>query len=221
MWWNFFLIILKSILKPFWRHEKRMPCKEWCERWHHSSQTWHQHCLLYTYVCIFILTNIIKWNGANARATCLTHPSTATIHICVGRIVIRLFLLFSLHFYDYLINLSIFWLFFLWVLKYSNLDAIRQDFPHSYVLITFSLEKIVCTRAWSSLWIRISWPCWYYSYRDINSIKLLQYFSLSFMSRLGDIQFTQLKKCTGKEMKRIYFICAHRHKRARAANTHE
>lgn len=80
------------------------------------------------------------------RATYLPHSSNS--YISVGRMFFFsfLFLLFSLLFYDYLINLSILWLFLLLVLKYSNLDAIRQDFAHSHVLI--ALE-------WKMCWIRL------------------------------------------------------------------
>lgn len=93
----------------------------------------------------FIFANIINWNGAHVLTKLFASylPQSSNSYISVGRMFFSfLFLLFSLLFYDYLINLSILWLFLLLVLKYSNLDAIRQDFAHSHVLI--ALEWKMC-----------------------------------------------------------------------------
>lgn len=92
------------------------------------------------YVCM-VFANIINWNCAHVLSLSLsklfrTLPSSflSNIHFDSDASLFffsrRPFLCrsFSLLFYDYLINLSILWLFLLSALKGCNLGAIRQDF---------------------------------------------------------------------------------------------
>lgn len=173
--------------------------------------TWHTECECKRYVWVFgVFANIINWNCAHALTKwCVRHsytlPNSKRIISSAGRIVFRFPLSFSLLFYDYLINLSILWLFLLSVLKYSNLGTIRQDFLQPHVLIA-------CACACARVCLYILWYEFVFiyaigcqasfvnvkekdtKYKDMISV-ILQYFSLSFMARLGEIQFTQLKKC--------------------------
>lgn len=141
MWWNFSFIILKV-----GRHLQEHIAAIFGE-WKAFGVRKQTAKFPVSVLCVrkFIFANIINWNGAHVLTKLFASypPHSSNSYISVGRMFFSfLFLLFSLLFYDYLINLSILWLFLLLVLKYSNLDAIRQDFAHSHVLI--ALEWKMC-----------------------------------------------------------------------------